>query len=152
MFKMKKTIVLFLALVSLKACKEASKTAETETFEIGQVWSYQNRVGEDDSTLQILEIDEFKEEGKVYHIAINDLKLKNPANPDGLSKRIGHIPISKLALKGSIVGLLESNKVLPSFKTEYSNWKTAFLSQKGGVFETSVKETVVFIEQSLNNR
>ena len=134
------------------SCKNDSNQKEDEGIKVGQVWSFNNRLGEDNATLQILAIDDFKEEGIIYHISISNLKVKNPKNDIGISNNVSHLPMSKMALENSLKELLIANKELPKFKTEYSIWKKAFLNKRAGVFKTPVKETINLVEQMLQER
>ncbi|WP_228433278.1 hypothetical protein [Chryseobacterium arthrosphaerae] len=66
-----------------------------DQYSVGQEWNYKTRPTEKSSILKILKIEEYPETGKVIHISISGLKIKNPASPTGYAENLSHIPISE---------------------------------------------------------
>jgi len=122
---------------------------ENEKFKVGQVWKYETRINEENSTLQILKIEKVKNQESIVHIYISGLKMKNPNHETGISEFIGHLPISEHALSNSTTKLVLNNKKLPNFKEGYEMWKTAFDSGNAGYFTESVNNAINFIEEAL---
>lgn len=108
-------------------------------FMPGQVWKYNNRAGEDDSTLTILEIEEFAND-VVVHIRIDGIHL--PLANGNTTDHIGHVPILETALKNSLIRFLGHLNGLPDFFEGYTQWKNAFDAGKAGYWKIPVNEVV----------
>lgn len=117
-----------------------------DSFKPGQIWTYITRTNESNSRLTILKIETIEKIGEVIHIRIDGVKIKNPHTKSGLSTELPHLPFSSKALRADVKQLVEETKLIPDFKQGYDEWKKA----KGGVFTTSVAETITFVEQTLN--
>jgi hypothetical protein len=120
---------------------------KSQEFKIGQVWSYETRDQEPNSRLQILKIDVISETEKYLHIAVVDLKIAT-SEVGKFVDRIGHLPMSEVALRKSVLKLVSKNEPLPDFHDGYGMWREAFDAGKAGVFEVSVAEAVQFVEGS----
>lgn len=123
---------------------------EDNKFKTGQIWKYNTRSGEENSTLIILKVEKHAGIGVVAHIYVNGLKLKNPQQPCDFSEYIKHLPISKEALLISVTTLVSSDNMLPDFEEGYNIWKYAFDNNKAGIFSLSVYDAVKSIEAVLN--
>ena len=133
-----------LALVAL-AC-EPGGTVSPIQFEVGQVWEYASRPGEDASTLTILRVDRPTESKAIVHIAVSGLHVKNPHAPGGFTSEIQHLPMDEAALQRSITTLSRKTLTVPDFSEGYKQWQEA----KGGAFTVSVAEAVAFVEEAIN--
>jgi len=100
----------------------------------GQVWQYSNRLGEDDSTLTILKIDEL-EEDVIIHIPIDGIQL-------GQSDHIAHLPCSAEAIEASVVDFVRHLAILPEFEEGYSRWKELFNNKKAGYWTIPVSQVL----------
>lgn len=120
----------------LTGCNEPKdkRDFQDDKFKVGQIWKYNTRTVEENSTLTILKVEKYNSVGVVIHIYVNGLKLKNPQRPSGLSDDIGHLPLSKTSVLKSVSTLVSSDEKLPDFREGYNNWKEVFDSNKGGVF------------------
>lgn len=67
-------------------------TIQDDKFKVGQIWKYNTRTGEDNSTLTILKVEKYDSAGVVIHIYVNGRKVKNPQRPSGFYDDIGHLP------------------------------------------------------------
>lgn len=120
---------------------------KSQNFKVGQVWSYKTRGQEPNSTIQILKIDSISTKDKFVHIAIGDLKIATTEEGRFMDK-IGHLPMSEVALRKSVVKLISKKEPLPDFHEGYGMWREAFDAGKAGVFEVSVAEAVQFVEET----
>lgn len=136
------TLFLFLFLTN---CKKAATTKYT----IGQEWNYKTRTGEENSTLKILKIEEYPTHGKVIHISISGLKVRNPDSNEGFANEFTHIPITEKALDKSVTELKNEKVKLPSKIDGYDYWKKEFDQGIAGVFSISVSEIVDLMEESI---
>lgn len=92
---MKKLIIaVFLLLAaSLFANAQDAKAPAASKYTVGQKWSYNARPGEEDSYLIIVKIDDDPKLDRIIHIALRDLKIKNPRSPD-VTQNVNHMPFS----------------------------------------------------------
>ncbi|EJL72478.1 hypothetical protein [Chryseobacterium populi] len=120
-------------------------------YSVGQEWKYKTRPAEENSTIKILKIEEYPKTGKVIHISVNGLRMKNPGSPEGFAKSLSHIPISEEALDKSVTKLKNENGKMPD-STEmdgYSYWKKEFDKGNAGIFTIPVSEIVISIEEAI---
>ncbi|MDH5035534.1 hypothetical protein [Chryseobacterium cucumeris] len=125
--------------------------AKKDQYSVGQEWNYKTRPTEKNSTLTILKIEEYPETGKVIHISVNGLKMKNPASPTGYAENLSHLPISEEALNNSVTTLKkETYKKPDSLEMDgYSYWKKEFDNGNAGIFTIPVSEIVSTMEKSI---
>jgi len=128
-----------------------SGCTKKDQYNVGQEWNYKTRPTEKNSTLTILKIEEYPETGKVIHISISGLKMKNPASPSGYAETLTHIPISEEALDKSVTSLKnETGKKPDSLEMNgYSYWKKEFDNGNAGIFTITVSEIVSTMEKSI---
>lgn len=123
-----------------------------DQYSVGQEWNYKTRPTEKSSILKILKIEEYPKTGKVIHISIRGLKMKNPSSPTGLAEYISHLPISEEALNKSVTNHLknETGKRPDSIEMDgYSYWKKEFDNGNAGIFTIPVSEIVSTMEKSI---
>src|SRR6185295_6191348 len=81
------------------SCKGQTKNEPqiivSDKFKVGQVWRYDNRPGEDSSTLTILKIEKYEKGDTIIHIRIDGVRIYNPQLPSGYSDFIAHLPYSE---------------------------------------------------------
>ena len=119
-----------------------------ENFSIGQVWSYNNRPQDQDSSLTIVHIDNANDT-TIIHIALQGVKVKNSTSPNGYTNSIGHLPVGIEAMRESVRKLQSTVDTLPDYEDGYKQWKTAFDSGDAGFFSIPVCEIVNYVEQTL---
>jgi len=141
-YGMKLFYVLFLLLIG-------SNIAMAKDFKQGQIWKYNTRSIEPDSRLVVVQVDDINGE-KIVHISVNGLRLKNPQSDTGYGEEISHMPISPEALSKSVIELDGLADELPDYKEGYGIWREAYDSGKAGVFSITVKESVGFMEDTVN--
>lgn len=142
---------LFSWLTSCKGQQPDKDNFQDDKFKVGQVWKYNTRIGEENSTITILKVEKYEKDGIVIHIYVSGLNVKNPHKPTGQSDEIGHLPLSKDAVLKSITTLVSENNKLPDYKEGYNNWKEAFDNNKGGVFSVTVQDVVKYVEEAMSN-
>ena len=155
---MKMRIPWFLSLVLLMtgmgACSRRSETILQDTdrsgFKVGQEWAYQTRPGEEHSTFVVVKVEDAPGIGVIVHISLKGLKVKNVKDPERPSETISHMPFTEDAIKRSVTKIVNEPATLPSFAEGYADWRKAFESGKGGVFDVTVAEGVGIIEQIAN--
>lgn len=79
--------------------------ASAQDFAEGQVWSYKARKGEDKSQVVINKIEIDPKLGKIFHISVSGVKVKNPRIAGGISTELPHFPVSEETLKRSLIKL-----------------------------------------------
>jgi hypothetical protein len=142
---------LFSWLTSCKGQQSENNNFQDDKFKEGQVWKYNTRSGEENSTITILKVEKYDKDGIVIHIYVSGLKVKNPHKQSGQSDEIGHLPLSKEAILKSVTTLVSENNKLPDYEEGYENWKDAFDNNKGGVFSITVQEAVKYVEETMQN-
>ena len=139
-----KRLVLFMSLLSMFGFAKASDYSE------GQVWSYKTRAGEESSTVLINKVEQNDKLGKIYHISLDGVKVKNPHIAGGFSNDLPHFPVSQETLKKSLLKKVSTSPPNPEYLEGYSTWKEAFDAGEAGIFTISVAEIVGFIEETIN--
>lgn len=119
-------------------------------YEVGQIWEYKTRDGEETSRITIVNITEHEHHGSIISIYINGLKIKYPFNELGYLNEMTHSPCSKNSIDISVTRLVETTSILPDFKEGFNEWKEQFDLGKAGVFGGSIKEIIETLEQSVN--
>ena len=107
----------------------------------GQVWSYRTRPGEVTSTLTVLKVEQYKDLGRVVHIRIDSIQIRNPLKGNIVTD-IPHLPFKEFAVQQSITKLVRTVPSLPEFQEGYDTWKKAYLQGEAGAFETTVSATL----------
>jgi hypothetical protein len=103
-------------------------------FMPGQVWQYQARPGEENSTLTVLCIDELEEDA-IIHIRVDGIHLGN-------GDSIEHLPFSSSALEASLTTFIKHLDKAPEFSEGYDQWKAAFDSGIAGYWKITVAEVL----------
>jgi hypothetical protein len=134
-------------------CKDQNKKQQqstmTEKFEVGQVWKYANRDGEDSSTLTILKIEKYVKGDTIIHIRVDGIKIYSPQAATGYTNYIGHLPFSEKAIAKSVTELVGQNDELPDFSEGYTQWREAWDAGKAGYWTVDLKEAVEGIDKTM---
>jgi hypothetical protein len=140
-------LILFIFTAGFLSCKgqmkEKGKDIETasDKFKVGQVWKYNNRFGEDSSTLTILKTEKY-EKDTIIHIRVDGIKLYNPNVAGHYSDFIGHLPFSEKAISRSVTRLVGQNNNLSDFSQGYNQWKGAWDKGEGGYWTIDLNEAI----------
>ena len=139
-----------LAVVFVLLLQVLAFPAEAANFQVGQVWSYRTRAGEDASRLYIARIDRDLGAKPIFHLYIDGLKLKNPLLESKVQDHLVHVPVSREALEASVIALQSENVLPPDISEGYVLWLEAFERGQAGVFTMSVQQVVQYIEDQFN--
>jgi hypothetical protein len=124
--------------------------ATAREFSEGQVWTYRTRQNELESTLIINKVESDLKLGKIYHISISRVKVRNPNAPTGVSTELPHFPVSTETLEKSCLLLLKKSNPNPNYREGYQEWLNAFNQGKAGVFTISVSEIIDTVEMAIS--
>ena len=139
-------VALFLVLGMTTACPQKSE-GETTPLKEGQVWKYETRSGEESSRVVIIKIEENENTGTIVHVAIDNIRIRNPAEPTGWKYKIGHLPVDERALRKSLVAP-DGQDFRPRDMTGYTKWKEAFQQGKAGVWSLSLADSLQTLENT----
>lgn len=139
-----KQFLLIMALLSF------FRIASAQDFAEGQVWSYKTRKGEESSRVLINKVETNPKLGKIFHISVSGVKVKNPRIAGGMSTDLPHFPVSEETLKKSLTQLSGKSRPNPDYHEGYQTWKSAFDKGKAGVFTIDVADIVGAVEQAIN--
>ena len=121
-------------------------------FKIGQVWKYNTRPEEDDSTLTILKIENYEQGDVIIHIRVDRINLYNPNVASGPWNFIGHLPFSNDALAKSVTTFERNNVILPDFSEGYNQWKQAWDNSKAGYWKIELKHAIEAIDNVIREK
>ncbi len=131
--------------------KKNGQSLATEKFKVGQIWKYENRKGEDSSTLTILKIEKYDKGDTIIHIRVDGVKIYSPQAATGYSDFIGHLPFSEKSISKSVTKLVGQNNNLPDFSDGYNQWKEAWNSDKGGYWTVNLKEAIDGVDKAMQS-
>lgn len=121
-------------------------------FTPGQVWAYQTRLGEEDSRITILRVDETEHAGVLVHVAIEGVNLPNPIDPSRPNTSIGFMPMAEASLAASVTQLVTTDiSFTPplDFEEGYVHWKLEFNRGKAGFWTVPVAQVVQALDDAL---
>ena len=126
------------------------KDTTESRYKVGQKWSYKTRPNEKDSYLIVVKVENHPKLGNIIHIAVRDLKMKNPRSPDGISDKVNHMPFAEEAINKSAIKILKEKVDLPDYEEGYNMWREAFDAGRAGIYTITLAEAVDVMEASLN--
>lgn len=138
----KSVITLCLGLVLLTSACGGSNPS----YAVGQVWSYETRPEEPDSTFTVVHVETLNWHGQdtiIVHISVNGLVIRGLEGNTITS--ISHLPFTEDALDRSVTELLETTSNLPDFQNGYDTWRKRFDSGESGVFDAPLAEVITSI-------
>lgn len=124
--------------------------ASADDFAEGQLWGYHTRKGEENSRVLINKVETSPRLGKIFHISVLNVKVKNPRIDGGLSTDLPHFPVSQETLKKSLTRLRGKSAPNPNYREGYETWKNAFDQGKAGIFTIDVADIVDAVEHTIN--
>lgn len=126
------------------------RIASSQDFTEGQVWSYKTRKGEETSRVMINKVESNPKLGKIFHISVSGVKVKNPRISGGISTNLSHFPVSEETLKKSLTKLNGKSQPDLDYYEGYKTWKSAFDKGNAGVFTIDVADIVGVVEEAIN--
>ena len=141
-----RTLILFTSLLSFFGIANAADFAK------GQVWAYKTRPGEESSMLLINKVESHPKLGKIFHISLSGVKVKNPHFAGGVTSELPHFPVSQTTLEKSVTKLLRKSQPNAEYVEGYKEWKRAFDQGKAGIFTITVLEIVDVVETTVNKQ
>ncbi len=126
------------------------KDTTESRYQVGQKWSYKTRPNEKDSYFIVVKVENYPKLGNIIHIAVRDLKMKNPRSPDGISDKVDHMPFAEEAMNKSAVKILKEKVDLPDYEEGYNMWREAFEAGHAGIYTITLAEAVDVMEAALN--
>lgn len=114
---------------------------EPVDFRVGQIWAYDTRPGEVDSTLTILKIERYRDLGPVIHVRVDGIHMVNPLKGNIVTD-IPHIPFKQVAIRRSVTRLLRTSSGVHNFHDGYAIWKKAYLAGEAGAFDIPVRNAL----------
>lgn len=121
-----------------------------DKYKAGDVWLYQQRKGEENSTVIINKVDIGSDHLPIYHITIRDVKIANPENPIGFSDMVGHVAVSIEALEKSLTVKIASEEADNEYLEGYEYWYEECLEGRVSIVDCSITEILYDIEQMFN--
>jgi hypothetical protein len=118
------------------------------SYEVGQVWTYDNRENEKNSSILILHIDK-EGDGEIVHVCVRGLSISNPNNPNDMIDEITHMPFRKEALDDSVKNQIGIQEV-PDYSEGYDIWRESYDAEEAGVYSITVGEAVQFMDETIN--
>jgi hypothetical protein len=118
-------------------------------YSAGQVWQYETRPGEEDSTFVIGRVAYYSQIGCVVHISVRGLQITPRGGQGPAMEIISHVPIADKAVDRSIVSLVGREEQVPGFEQAYAEWKREFRAGRAGVFTLSVAEVIGVCQEAL---
>ncbi|MEC2076879.1 hypothetical protein [Metabacillus fastidiosus] len=113
-----------------------------ESFQAGQVWSFEGREDDPNPCVIILEKESFRDKTAV-HIQIRGVKIQTS---DGqVLTEIGHVPVCEESIRDSVQVYQGETSVREAGLEGIKAWRNA----GGGVYNIPLKEIISTIEQSL---
>lgn len=128
----------------------ALKDTTNSRYKVGQRWSYKTRPGEEASYFVVVKVESHPKLGNIIHVAVRNLRMKNPRSPDGISDKANHMPFAERGIEKSAVKLLKEGEKLPGYAEGYKLWREAFDAGSAGVYTITLAEAVEVMEMSLN--
>jgi hypothetical protein len=134
-------------LAVILCCISVATPGAAPEFAVGQVWSYNTRPGEEQSTLVIDKIEDDPKLGRIYHISISGVQIKLGAK--GVINEMPHMPVSLKTLTLSCTTLVRQGEPNPHYLPGYRLWKEAFDAGRAGVYTVSISEILSATEKTL---
>lgn len=147
----KSPLILFIPVLTiLWSCKNQGNQLKTESskdrFQVGQIWKYKNRIGEEASTITIWKISQWDNGDTIIHIRIDSLKMDNFHAAFGDTNSIKHVPILKKEFSESITELIGITKNLPDTLRLYREWRE---TRHAGYWKMDLEKVINRIEQEV---
>jgi len=128
-------LLLLLASLLIVACN----CKDTE-YEVGQVWNYKTRLGEEKSTLTIVRIEENDKLGTIVCVYADSLKINSRDTLDFV--HIEFMPFAKSAIDSSVTNLIGVSKPVPDYEYSYRYWKSGMKPGEWKICHVPVRDII----------
>ncbi len=132
------------------ASEQVGTPAVDSRFEPGQVWSYDNREGEDQSRVLVEKVERLADTVTVVHIQIVRVAVASRFQPSGVQDIVPHVAIAEEALDASVLELKDEVVSPVGFANAYSAWRQTVESGEASYYTMSVAEIVDLVERAVN--
>jgi hypothetical protein len=137
------------SLIFVAALIAMTSTTQAREFEVGQLWSYHTRPGEENSLVLINFIESVPKLGTVYHISVLRVQLPNMNDGSRFETDLPHFPVLKEALDKSVVTHVGDREPNEAYRRGYDTWRAAFDAGRAGAFTVSIAEVVSIVEETV---
>ena len=120
-------------------------TSEPREISKGQIWEYETRKGEESSRLYVLKVEQYGRE-TVFHVALDNLHMKNLYATGGVQTELPHIAVSAQSMAKSITKLCGTLEGLPLTTEGYLLWKESYAAGEASVYRTPIKKVINQVE------
>lgn len=120
-------------------------SAFSQDLMVGQIWKYDSRPHETNSTLTIVQIDQ-----DVIHVSVAGLSVKDPDADDGIAESIRHLPLNITSFNASKTELVGVTEKLPEFEEGLSDWVKARERGVAKPITIPVKDVISQVEIMIN--
>jgi hypothetical protein len=118
-------------------------------FAAGQLWRCAGRNADETPLLLINRVDQHPRGGEIFHVSIAGVRLKNPADPSGITTTLPHVPVIRQTFERSQARFVRPQAPDPAYLAGHSQWKQEFDAGNAGSFGVSVAEVLEFVERGL---
>lgn len=119
------------------------RKAQNSTFHAGDVWGYQTRPHETQSTFFVWRVETLPDGDNVVHIQLRGLQITG--GPQGIIEEAGHLPVAETALSESATRKISGGEAQP-LPEGYELWRRAWEEGRAGVFSIPLREIVDGLE------
>ena len=121
--------------------------SKDQKFQVGDIWEYKTRPGEERSRITILRIENSPKVGIIVHVAVDNLTWLDCENK-AFAQSIPHMPFGRGAIEASVTKRIASTRDLPDFEEGYRLWRDAFSKQHAGFYVIPMKDAVSVAEKT----
>lgn len=122
----------------------------TSQYQVGQRWRCQGRTPDERPLLQINEISTHPLGGQIFHITMQDIKVRNPRTPGVLLTELTYLPVTLPTLQHSGLQALDSQPVNPAYLEGRQEWQAAFDAGNAGAYGNTVAAILTLVEKQLH--
>ena len=120
--------------------------ARGSKFKPGQVWSYHNRPGENQSHILVLDVEDKETDGQekvLIHVYVGGLSIETPY---GVIPAVPFLVFTKHALDKSVTKLIGRTRSRPDIRLGKFIWSTTTVRGKPIFYDTEVSHAIDLIE------
>lgn len=154
MLEITKKLSLFIALISvllLEGCATPGIAEHTDKcVKLGQEWSYDTRVGEENSRITIVDAFINKDKRRFYVVRVTGVKIDEPNFKNYFPDGVPYFMISERGLNATLKSLLGEAKWNKYYDQYYQQWRKELTHPDD--YGLTIKDKLNTIEELLNTR